>query len=647
MKKKLDIWKWFTPLVLLLATACGHDDLVVPDEYPEEKPSPYIEVRIAVPAANPLTRSNPMGGEEGNGRERGIENEDKIHDINVFFYIEEVDGKGMDSKDETVIIKHIYYNLDNASDSYNSALQSIYEDTHQDDSYSPYYATNYLTLRFECSDEDIARVESTGINFVAIANVGPMQTVSFPNLGKLRNINLDNFGSNTWSSTFDTFSRNASKMDYFLMTTAYNEESNYDGIKTGTNKIGNDYIGSTTLQRMYSRLDLWYNSVKNSPDGNEIKKGEEIRELKYQVVDEDDKDLKINNSVYLTNILPVNVMQKPSYLFKMVTNSIDNFDSDGLKNVLTANNYLWGGKECPTDGPYSSNASTNDFPENYVIERHTLEKSSNGGGDYETWYGNSSLSKVMGKDPDNLESGYKDGDNEHSIRNNNIGKFSEYYHETKAKGEYDANYNCNHISIIGYANENTHPMDCFHSHYLTGMALRAIYVPETIYSGYDSNTKLPISMTLEQKAEFVIKETVEGKEKNKKIYRYSPSKDRKVLEEDALYFIDRSALDAYEKDHIDDQAIVTEFEVGREPVNNSLGFVCYYNLWLRHYNNESNDPQTTYPMEYATVRNNIYRVAVSFSGPGDPEPTMREPDTMKARIFVRKWNYREEATIIF
>ena len=47
-------------------------------------------------------------------------------------------------------------------------------------------------------------------------------------------------------------------------------------------------------------------------------------------------------------------------------------------------------------------------------------------------------------------------------------------------------------------------------------------------------------------------------------------------------------------------------------------------------------------MQYATVRNNIYRVALTFNGPGDPTPTMREPETMQARIFVRKWNQRKE-----
>ncbi len=115
-----------------------------------------------------------------------------------------------------------------------------------------------------------------------------------------------------------------------------------------------------------------------------------------------------------------------------------------------------------------------------------------------------------------------------------------------------------------------------------------------------------------------------------------------MKESESLYFSDYDVMKKYQASHPEDNAVVTLFYAAREPIFNLLGFTCYYNLWLRHYNDESADPQTAYPMEYATVRNNIYRVKVSFSGPGDPTPTMREPDTMQARIFVRKWNLRVE-----
>ena len=155
----------------LLAAACGHDDLVVPDT-PEEEPStPYVELRIAMPANASETRSYPTGGEEGDGRERGLENEDKVHDINVFFYLE-TNGKGMDSPVNTRILKHIFYNIDDPSDSNNTPLWT--GDRHESDSEeeNPYFEKNYLVLRFECSGEELKQVEETGIDFLVVANVG-------------------------------------------------------------------------------------------------------------------------------------------------------------------------------------------------------------------------------------------------------------------------------------------------------------------------------------------------------------------------------------------------------------------------------------------------------------------------------------------
>ncbi|MDE5872221.1 MAG: fimbria major subunit [Muribaculaceae bacterium] len=626
MKGTLDILKWLMPLVVLLATACGHDDLVTDDIYVEET-VPYVELRIAVPLANPsATRANPMGGEEGNGRERGIPNEDRIHNINVFFF------KGnMNSDGETTILDHLYYNLKDSSDPNNTKLKPNTEltaDKPQNQT-NYYYGIEYVTLKFKCTEDLYSKAED--INFYAVANIGPMQFKEGMKLKELMDIEVDYY-ADSWYGAYDEDSRNAEKMDYFLMSTAYDKEYTYGGQSTGTNKIAKDGKGTTTLQRLYARLDLWYNSKNNSPDGNIIKKGDSLRELKYQVVDkegnplQDENDVIIKNTVYLTNVLPVNVMQKPSFLFKKVTDFEEGW-SDWSKSGFTGKtSFTWGGKESPNDLPTAS--SPNDKPLNYVMERHTLEKDSEGNGSVDDWYGKTAVSKVKT-----------------DIMSDANGKLSAYYHATP-NSESNPNYNCDHISIISYANENTHPTDCFHSNYLTGMAFRAVYVPEKIYKEYtpatDMQAAVLTAMTAEEKTNFSI---------DKKIYRYSPSKDRNAKESDALYFNDKSVLEAYEKDHLDDSAVVTEFDAAREPQNYSLGFICYYNLWLRHYNDGEDalpsNPHAQLPMEYATVRNNIYRVSVSFSGPGDPKPTMREPDTMKARIFVRKWNYRAESEIIF
>ena len=326
------------------------------------------------------------------------------------------------------------------------------------------------------------------------------------------------------------------------------------------------------------------------------------------------------NKLYVYNILPVNVMQKPSYLFKKVTSKLNSPDSWKCDDLMKVKSFNWGGLE---------DTDVSGIPSTYVMERTTTQKKLDGStlSDYTDWFGDSRVDKVI--------------DN---IQNADNGKFGVYYSESRvASGNDPTTYDCDRISIISYANENTHPTDCFHSNYLTGLAFRGIYIPAKIYKGYTSAFVEAegslIEMTAADKVDF---DTEKGE-----IYRYSPSNREEVRESEALYFSNYEALEAYRKDHPEDSAIETRFSAVGAPDENQLGFVCYYNLWLRHYNDEKADPHMSYPMEYATVRNNIYRVKVSFNGPGDPEPTMREPDTMQARIFVRKWNYREEETFYF
>ncbi len=609
-------------LLAIIFAACGHDDLVMPDVDPVEEVPPYVEIRIAVPYVNSFTRGNPMGGEEGNGREPGVLNEDKIHDINVFFYIEDKDsatgkGLGLDSGDDTQIIKHIFYNLKDPSDVHNTKLVTLTEGEDQDASQD--ISQGYLSLKFDCTQEELDKAKKVGINFVAIANVGPLQYTEGMKMKSLRGMRLTSGMSGSWTNYMDAMSKDAAKMDYFLMSTAYNSDP-----RCGTNKIvsdGENYTGTTTLQRLYARIDLWYNKEKNAVTQNAA--DDKIQELKYAVKEAED------NNVYVTNVLPVNIMRDPSYLFKKVTNENDGWESDrtiwNKSSLDLVSKFSWGGKESPNDTPISSP----DRPKNYVMEWHTTSKKPGGDSPKDSlnaWYGSTAVEKVK----INILAGNSNADTD--------GHFSTYYHSPKDAGAYDpADYDCNHISIISYANENTHPTDCFHSNYLTGLAFRAVYVPAKIYKGYESISE-------GENAEGKLIEWTQGDAEPTAIYRYSPSAE-KVKESEALYFSDMDALESYHKDHLADSPLITEFAAAREPVNNSLGFTCYYNLWLRHYNDGNADPQLTYPMEYATVRNNIYRVKISFSGPGDPTPTMREPDTMQARLYVIKWNFRKQPEI--
>lgn len=631
-------------LILLLSaplsalfTSCGHDDLVPPDIYVEDPEPPYIELKIAVPLANPsATRANPMGGEEGNGRERGLENEDKIHDFNLFFFEDE---GGLNGSDETML-KQFYYSFDGDIQNNSRELESVDDNNGDKD---PYYGIKYIKLKIQYWEDDIQNCKKW--KFLALANFGKLSNIS--TLGQLRNLPLNEgtYNMQSWLKN-DPFTKDASKYDHFYMSTAYEAETWFGGQSTGTNSIEDDgksgYSGTTTVQRMYARLDLWYNYEKNAvltTTGDNAR----VKELKYSVVDTKGnivKDKEGENDfaeVYITNVLPVNVMQHPSFLFKRVTKDITSFIKVDLSSALSTEMYLWGGKESPSEGPFESNY--NDRPTNYVMERTTTAKEIGGATsqtDLYTWYGESALHKVV----DYIKPTNTNTDTD--------GHLSAYYDIGRVAAGMDPIYNygndedypCNRVSIIGYANENTHPTDCYHSNYLTGMAFRAIYVPNKIYRGSTTTTNADGT----KNDSFVETTTVtEGK-----IYRYQKT-NRTPKESYSIYFTTLEAAQVYDAAHTEDMGIITAYDAVEHEADGSKkwGFICYYNLWLRHYNNEAADYQDNFPMEYATVRNNIYRVSVSFSGPGDPTPTMREPDTMKARIFVRKWNYRKEDPIEF
>lgn len=159
---------------------------------------------------------------------------------------------------------------------------------------------------------------------------------------------------------------------------------------------------------------------------------------------------------------------------------------------------------------------------------------------------------------------------------------------------------------LAYTNENTQPQEMHLEQFATGLALKATYVPN-------------------------------GFTKGKTFWRYTPAGDREGKNV-AKFFDNEAEANAYKEEHAEENGTVTKFADG----------VCYYHTWIRHANVE--DPTTgnheCAPMEYAIVRNNIYILSFTFSGPGTPKPEFEDPETVKLHVYVRKWNVRNQSTII-
>ena len=306
-------------------------------------------------------------------------------------------------------------------------------------------------------------------------------------------------------------------------------------------------------------------------------------ELIYKVyADPDDPSSTVLGQMRLRHVIPVNLMQQSSYMIKRVTSSDD-----------IASQLRYGARETTkADGT----------PTNYVVEPHTMAKTGAvADADLDAWYGSTRVDAVRANPTSYLST-------------TGIAAYAST--ETAKSGLGD---DFTHIRTLAYTNENTQDKSHHTPDFMTGLLLRAVYEPMKVFTDKDCTTEYSPMSDYATGHDF---------------WRYSPTK-KTMKEADCIYFSNLAAAEAYKAAHPSDMAEITKFADG----------ICYYNVWLRHANVDSN-PHLTFPMEYGIVRNNIYRVGVSkVTGPGTPLPSKDGPEHIYLRIFVREWNLRKQPPI--
>ena len=484
------------------------------------------------------TRSNPTGGELGDGTEDGVRHENEIRNVCVFIIR---NGYGMDADASTPFLFKGYYTYGMPDCEWTA---------------QPYGVDVKFRLKgYTPADDD---------RVLIVANSGNIVN-SVSNLGALRDF-----------TTYSAWQNHAALADndYFVMSSAYNNSS--DGLVHVTPYPGTfeePYIATMTIQRAAARIDFMYKTGVN--DGT-------AGQLTYDVhTDPEDLSSAVIGTMHLQNIIPVNLMQESSYLIKRVTTS------DAINSAVR-----YGALE--TTG-------VNGAPTNYVIEPHTLAKQSTvDGSTLDQWYGATRAETV------------RTGINSYLTAATSI---TTYMATTTAQAE--LGYFTHHMTLA-YTNENTQSKEHNDPNFMTGLLLKAIYEPKTVYTD-------AAATVLDGTNNYAAGHT---------FWRYSPT-STEMAEKDCKYFENEAAATAYKAAHPEDLAEIQEYTNG----------VCYYNIWLRHANIDE-DPHLTFPMEYGIVRNNIYRVGVEkVTGPGTALPEMKEPDHIYLRIFVRKWNLRKQPTI--
>lgn len=300
--------------LLLGAAACSNDDPVAPGEAPEDDDTKsYLEIAV-IPGGQQLgSRAvTPAGGEDGDGFDDGLKNENNIYNLSIFVY-EDINGDGIDGDYPFVWRRYVFTDPPQGSN-----ITSIYR------------------VKIPLEKEDIEKLSPKNkvgtMRAIVIANAGDILTENHSSTKKLRT-SLEY--PKAWHPGYTV-----ATSDYFLMSSAFNRPS--DGIINQDNNADvNFYDCTVNLERVAARIDLNVSKTDNIKTGTDGKKY-----LQYTVKGE------TGNTLKLMNAIPVNLMQQKSYLIKQVSP-----DADEGNNYFDSETWLTAGDETTEDN----------IPTNYVL----------------------------------------------------------------------------------------------------------------------------------------------------------------------------------------------------------------------------------------------------------------------------------------
>ncbi|MDO4195498.1 MAG: Mfa1 family fimbria major subunit [Prevotellaceae bacterium] len=421
-----------------------------------------------------------------------------------------------------------------------------------------------------------------GDRIMVLINAGNL-TYKIKTIDDLRNAQITK--QNTWTSA-----KYIKDYNSFAMTSCTDDDT-YGKIEI-TDKDGKKHAGSyddpfvarVDVERVAARVD-WVLPEDGSHNP--------IVDPTWGAVYETKADDGIAGKLYVSDIRMVNENQMPTYLIRRIATSV---------NPLVGENYM--GKVT---------LDTKELPQQYVVEPLTTEKIA--GKEYneellDTWFGASRFKNSMnattffpaGND-------YKVGFNATNTADNNYKRFETDFIDNKKCWCY----------TLGYLMENTMDKSEYtNSNLRTGLQLKCTFLPQDIYQ-FPEGATVPVRL--------------ENTGDNYKIGRSFCYLKNTADVKKSLFF--DTNLDATR--YLSIQGDKENYEI-----YNYENGACYYYIWLKHAACDNASDEGNYPMEYAIVRNNIYRIKIEkilHLGTAEPE------DVKEALIEVLQWNLRIQPTI--
>lgn len=544
-------------LIVSLATGCAQEDIgTTPHEGDGASVSSYVSLSFVSSQSAP-TRSNPTGGETGDGQEKGQANENEINSAVAFFY---QGNNGVNSDGTTPIMAVAAFKVGNYTEPGNGIDRT------------------YTTIPQQVD------LDNGTYNVLVVANPGAdWWTGQLLTLADVRN----HIQTTAWTVSESGYSD-------FVMTSVA------DATLTLNSNPESDPAKTTVdVERMAARLDYKADAPYNCTD-----------------------PAYIGATVKITGAALVNNLTAGSYLLKRVAPTVD-----GVPTYL--------GNET---------ADKNGVATNYVLDPWTTNKSKNL---YGTWFNSGS------SDP-NWWTGYVQP-------GTSVSDGAETWQR------------------IGYTLENITTADAAGSDYSTGVVFKATFNPvgiakytvgETFFAlGSHLFASMEDMMTYVYGADFSqfdakieacadwaavktfaaslldndpsgYKSFLQGQDEAQDLAQV------KVSLKWSAYMLSKcgysASLNGTYKVELDQNGIVTRNALQSYGVRTYENATCYYTWWVRH-SNDNND-ETKGIMEYAIVRNNIYKLTVNsiYSLGGD---VPGEDENIILDVYVNDWLLLDPETL--
>lgn len=547
-------------LMASLAAGCAQEDIdTAPTGGGGMSASSYVSLSFASQQSTP-TRSNPMGGETGDGQEKGQTKENEIKSAVAFFY----QGSGTDgvnSSGTTPIMAVATFNVGSYTEPGNG-IDRTYTTTPQQ-----------------------VDLDDGTYNVLVVANPGAdWWTGQSLTLADVRN----HIQTTAWTASGSDYSD-------FVMTSAADAT-----LTLNSNPESDPAKATVNVERMAARLD--YKAEASYPCTDPAYTGA---------------------TVEITGAALVNNLTAGSYIIKRVADDVNGTNLSYLGNET---------------------ADENDAATNYVLDPWTASKNGNL---YGTWFMNGS------SDP-NWWAGYVQPGTP-------VSDGAETWQR------------------IGYTLENTTAADAAGSDYSTGVVFKAKFNPQGVANYTDGETFFAYGTKIYASMEDMMAGFYGSKFDDldnitscatwgdvkqfitSTLLTNDPSGYNKYLEglaegkDDSETVANASSLTwgnymlnecGYSKDEngkvvLDQNGKVTRIALQPYGTRTYEDATCYYTWWVRHSND--NDDTKKGIMEYAIVRNNIYKLTVnSVYSLGGEVP---EEESLIVDVYVNDWLLLDNETL--